>query len=103
MSSPAPADALAGNALNIKNGIVVGLLTRADELGVATDGWFAGTRLDRSRFQADAPAYVSYRQACGIIHRAPGQPARRRPRAGDRRAPGRRQFRTARPGHDDGQ
>lgn len=70
MSSPAPADALAGNALNIKNGIVVGLLTRADELGVATDGWFAGTRLDRSRFQADAPAYVSYRQACGIIHRA---------------------------------
>lgn len=58
------------NTLNIKNGLVVGLLARADELGVGTDGWFADTRLDRRRFDADAAAYVSYRQACGIIRRA---------------------------------
>ena len=57
-------------ALNIKNGIVVGLVARADELGVDTTPWFEGTRLDRRNFQADAPAYVSYRQACEIIHRA---------------------------------
>lgn len=65
ITSPYPA-----NALNIKNGIVVGLLARADELGVGTEHWFADTRLDRSHFQADSPAYVSYRQACGIIRRA---------------------------------
>lgn len=67
---PALPDTASANALNIKNGIVIGLLARADELGVDTGPWFADTRLDRSHFQADAPAYVSYRQACGIIHRA---------------------------------
>jgi AraC-like DNA-binding protein len=63
-------DSLAANPLNIKNGLLVGLLARADELGVETAGWFDGTRLDRDSLQRDAPAYVSYRQACGIIQRA---------------------------------
>lgn len=70
MTTPPPRDSLSAPPLNIKNGIVVGLLARADELGVDSDPWFADTRLDRSHFQADAPAYVSYRQACGIIVRA---------------------------------
>lgn len=56
--------------MNIKSGIVVALLAWADELGVCTDSWFADTHLDRSQFQAEAPVYVSYRQACGIIGRA---------------------------------
>jgi AraC-like DNA-binding protein len=70
MPSPALPDLTAATPLNIKNGIVIGLLARADELGVDSGPWFEGTRLDRRHFQADAPAYVSYRQACDIIQRA---------------------------------
>jgi AraC-like DNA-binding protein len=70
MSSAVTPIPLPVNAVNIKSGIVKWLLTRGDELGVATDGWFSGTRLHRGLFDAEAPAYVSYRQACGIILRA---------------------------------
>ena len=70
MTSPPPIPAPAAPPLNIKNGIVIGLLARAEELGIDSANWFADTRLDRSHFQAEAPAYVSYRQACGIIVRA---------------------------------
>lgn len=54
----------------VKNGIVGGLLARADELGVDPRGWFTGTALSRADFEGDSPGYLSYRQACGIIARA---------------------------------
>jgi len=70
MSTPVTPVPFPANAVNIKSGIVKWLLARADELEVGTDAWFAGTRLHRGLFDAESPAYVSYRQACGIIRRA---------------------------------
>ena len=58
------------NVRNLKNGVVAGLLQRADELGVRSDGWFAGYALDRADFRPEAATYLSYRQACEIIRRA---------------------------------
>lgn len=65
---PAPAPSLAG--INIKCGIVAGLVARADRLGVPCDDWFQGTRLRREQFLAVPPVYLSYRQACEIVARA---------------------------------
>ena len=65
---PAPAPSLAG--INIKCGIVAGLVARADRLGVPCDDWFQGTRLRREQFLAVPPVYLSYRQACEIVGRA---------------------------------
>lgn len=70
MLAPTPIGPLRANVRNIKNGIVAGLLQRADELGVASDGWFAGFDLDRSQFRPETATYISYRQACAIIERA---------------------------------
>lgn len=70
-------DPAASHVVNIKSGIVAGLIARADELGVPCEGWFTGLRLQRSQFEADPPVYLSYRQACEIVRRAlrslPGQ------------------------------
>jgi AraC-like DNA-binding protein len=70
MTPDAAADALPLHGVNIKCGIVASLVAMADRLGVPCDDWFDGLRLQRDQFRAEAPAYLSYRQACQIVGRA---------------------------------
>ncbi|UWX03439.1 hypothetical protein H1235_09455 [Pseudoxanthomonas sp. NC8] len=49
---------------------MAGLVALADRIGVPCDGWFDGLRLSRAQFRTEAPAYLSYRQACEIVRRA---------------------------------
>src|SRR5688572_416209 len=67
---PIPAGPPRANVRNLKNGIVAGLLQRADDLGVRSDDWFTGFDLDRDDFRPESGTYLSYRQACEIIGRA---------------------------------
>jgi AraC-like DNA-binding protein len=50
-------------------GILTGLLDLADRHHAVTDGWFAGTGLDRGRLERPR-TLVSYRQAISVIRRA---------------------------------
>ncbi|MBO9718343.1 MAG: AraC family transcriptional regulator [Pseudoxanthomonas sp.] len=70
MTPNIPADALPLQGVNIKCGIVVGLIAMADRLGLPCDGWFEGLRLHRDQFNTETPMYLSYRQACQVVARA---------------------------------
>jgi len=70
MAPKAPLDAPPLGGVNIKCGIVAGLVAMADRLDVPSNDWFIGTRLDREQFLAETPVYLSYRQACDIVGRA---------------------------------
>ena len=70
MTPDVAADALSLHGVNIKCGIVAGLVAMADRLDVPCESWFEGLRLQRSQFRAETPVYLSYRQACEIVGRA---------------------------------
>ncbi len=49
MAPKAPLDAPPLGGVNIKCGIVAGLVAMADRLDVPSNDWFIGTRLDREQ------------------------------------------------------